>query len=256
MYTFVESDDAVPGAFGEALGGLLSVVAQNLSVTLTPVNDAGSLRIMTKYRVKSGPGDAKLVHFGDLQSEEERDVVVRLRLRALAAPRVEAMDMLAVRISYFNVITGAMETAVRVCSVTRPAEAPVRGPVSTRFLQQRCRLVVTDALDGARRDGDARKFDAARAKVDSAIAHLTPLAADVPVCEMLGDLRECRQGLRTADTFLKVGQHQMRSHGASHAYQRSNCAAAEGLSAGPVRKAYGNKAKSRFKVAAFFSAKK
>lgn len=256
MYTFVETDEAVPGAFGEALGGLLSVVAQNLTVTLTPVNDATSATPMTNYRVAAGAGDAKVIHFGDLQSEEERDVVVRLRLRALAAPRPDAMDAVAVRVSYFNVITGAMDTVVRVCGVTRPAETPARGPVSTRFLQQRCRRVVTDALEGARRDGDARKFDAARAKVDAAIARLVPLAADATVDEMLGDLRECRDGLRSQDAFLKVGQHQMRSHGASHAYQRSNCAAAEGLSAGRVRKAYANKANFRFKAAAFKSARK
>lgn len=39
-YVFIEDEAAVGSSFGEILGGLLTVTAQNIKVTLTPLNGA------------------------------------------------------------------------------------------------------------------------------------------------------------------------------------------------------------------------
>ena len=45
---------------------------------------------------------------GDLQSEEERDVVLELKLPALSSPQQDLV--LKASLSYFNVITCALDT--------------------------------------------------------------------------------------------------------------------------------------------------
>ena len=45
---------------------------------------------------------------GDLQSEEERDVVLELKLPALSSPQQDLV--LKASLSYFNVITSALDT--------------------------------------------------------------------------------------------------------------------------------------------------
>jgi Mg-chelatase subunit ChlD len=50
MYYFIENNDIIPESFGDCLGGLLSVVAQNMKVSFTTANGAVITKIHTKRR--------------------------------------------------------------------------------------------------------------------------------------------------------------------------------------------------------------
>ena len=49
------------------------------------------------------------ISMGDLQSEEERDIVVELLLPTLSGP-IEDDPIISAQLSYFNVITSQLET--------------------------------------------------------------------------------------------------------------------------------------------------
>eukprot|EP00451_Oxyrrhis_marina_P012715 CAMPEP_0204316326 /NCGR_PEP_ID=MMETSP0469-20131031/5329_1 /ASSEMBLY_ACC=CAM_ASM_000384 /TAXON_ID=2969 /ORGANISM="Oxyrrhis marina" /LENGTH=471 /DNA_ID=CAMNT_0051297085 /DNA_START=29 /DNA_END=1444 /DNA_ORIENTATION=+ len=91
-YLFVEDEDKIGTSFGEALGGLLSVVAQSTSLTITEVAGfPGSLA----FPATKGPDSTTwTIDLGDLFAEERRDIPVRL-LPAAAAPMVS--------LRYFNI---------------------------------------------------------------------------------------------------------------------------------------------------------
>lgn len=58
---------------------------------------------------------------GDLQSEEERDIVLELVLPALSAAN-ESDPTLKSELSYFNVITSALDTVGHQLDVNRSGE--------------------------------------------------------------------------------------------------------------------------------------
>lgn len=59
-----------------------------------------------------------VVSLGDLQSEEERDIVIPINLEAIQA-KCAAQPLIKVTLSYFNVITTLMQTSVVDLAVDR-----------------------------------------------------------------------------------------------------------------------------------------
>lgn len=58
------------------------------------------------------------IQMGDLQSEEERDIVLELRLPALPGP-IEGDPVISAQLSYFNVVTSQMDTVKCQLTVNR-----------------------------------------------------------------------------------------------------------------------------------------
>ena len=54
---------------------------------------------------------------GDLQSEEERDIVLELKLPALPAPKVD--NVVKATLSYFNIITSELDTVTYELTIRR-----------------------------------------------------------------------------------------------------------------------------------------
>ena len=59
-----------------------------------------------------------VISLGDLQSEEERDIVIPINLEAMGAEFV-AQPLIKVTLSYFNVITTLMQTTIVDLAVDR-----------------------------------------------------------------------------------------------------------------------------------------
>ena len=58
------------------------------------------------------------IAMGDLQSEEERDIVLELKLPLLAAAQVDDI-VLRAALSYFNIITSEMDTVTTELAIPR-----------------------------------------------------------------------------------------------------------------------------------------
>ncbi len=94
----------IPEVFGDCLGGLLSVVGQNLSLKLELQGD-NSVAKVHGNRAINWTSYKKIceIGIGDLQSEEERDIVLELKLPLLPLPQQDLV--LKASLSYCNVIT-------------------------------------------------------------------------------------------------------------------------------------------------------
>jgi hypothetical protein len=83
-YYFVDKDSDVSSAFGDALGGVLSVVAQNTTIHIKVPPEASDLGVSIKSvkhdkAVKQMDGSFH-VPIGDFYAEESRDVIVETTL--------------------------------------------------------------------------------------------------------------------------------------------------------------------------------
>jgi len=92
-YYFVENDEHVATAFGDALGGILSVVAQKCSLTIR-----GATRLEYTKDTAAQPDGSFVVPLCDLFAEESRDVLFHVALPKGTTPKFEAS------IDYYDVL--------------------------------------------------------------------------------------------------------------------------------------------------------
>ena len=86
MFYFVASEEDISQAFADSLGGLLSVVAQNLDLVLQAAPGVLIKELQVTYNYDTVEAGHKYAFkLKDLYSEEKRDLVLRLNLGALTA---------------------------------------------------------------------------------------------------------------------------------------------------------------------------
>jgi Mg-chelatase subunit ChlD len=121
VYYFVDEIDDVPTAFADCLGGLLSVVGQNIKLRIgvpaPAANSAEAQPTITKIHTKRPvtevvKGQLYEVSVGDMFAEEERDVLVEMSLPSLETPipaGSTAEVVLQCNARYVDVIEGVMQ---------------------------------------------------------------------------------------------------------------------------------------------------
>jgi len=128
IYYFIEKEDDIPSAFGDCMGGLLSVVAQNLKLTLQiPEQEKDKIQISkilgTQYKfvqTEVENDQPKRIEIPDIYSEEIKNILFLLKIqkekklqeqKEEKEEKEEKIPMITKRIlcnatlEYFNVIT-------------------------------------------------------------------------------------------------------------------------------------------------------
>mmetsp|Transcript_17593 Transcript_17593/g.31752 ORF Transcript_17593/g.31752 Transcript_17593/m.31752 type:complete len:489 (-) Transcript_17593:155-1621(-) len=129
-YYFVENDSNVASAFGDALGGILSVVAQNVSINIYIPPEAAALGVEIisvhhENKIKRDNGSIS-VTLGDLYAEESRDVLFEIKLANPPSPLVDPLSHVSVVLSYLDTIKKQLITTDPVtCKIARPSGAEV-----------------------------------------------------------------------------------------------------------------------------------
>ena len=104
LYYFIENTEQIPEIFTNCLGGLLSAVGQNISISIETSNGATVKKFISKDKPQLTNGNTKgEVCIGDIQSEEERDVLIELSLPSVDSPS-RACSYGFITLKYFNVI--------------------------------------------------------------------------------------------------------------------------------------------------------
>eukprot|EP01012_Entosiphon_sulcatum_P010232 TRINITY_DN1593_c0_g2_i2.p1 TRINITY_DN1593_c0_g2~~TRINITY_DN1593_c0_g2_i2.p1 ORF type:complete len:739 (-),score=129.96 TRINITY_DN1593_c0_g2_i2:833-3049(-) len=168
MYYFVEKEESIATAFTDCLGGLLSVVAQNIQLEISGSNGVQVQQILTKFSNTVSPdGSGGNVFLRDIYSEEERDIVALVRLPALPHECDEPLEVLTWALTYYNVLTGQQEQTSFCVKVARPkTAAPEQPPIALD--KQRNRIRCTQAMELARNLADANELERAREELERA----------------------------------------------------------------------------------------
>ena len=121
MYYFIDSAEKIPESFADCLGGLLSTVGQNITMEVKSTNDVVVMSAFSgRDKKSSASGATCTLPLGDIQADERRDILLKLKLPKLEA---ELLDWQALDVSllYFNVITSTMEIQEARLSLSRPS---------------------------------------------------------------------------------------------------------------------------------------
>jgi hypothetical protein len=218
MYYNVPNAADVSFSFADCLGGLLSVVAQNVVVTLHAAEGHAIEEVLdSKHPVAALPGGRGFeVRLADMLAEEARTLLLRVRLPALP-PHMHMLQGLrsarapcvTVGLAYMD-IAGARSTECvgSVWASRTAAPFPEVGDRDLEVAAEKCRLQTAAALDAAKAAAGEGKLKQARAVLEAALAEVSAVAEEAQragdgqcvayMAELERDLREGREAV--ADT--------------------------------------------------------
>jgi hypothetical protein len=225
LYYFLENEDSIPQAFADCLGGLISVVGQNLKLRIEPMSGTNIAKVSTKFKTeefKSETGEKIVeVSIGDIYSEEQRDIVCEVELPPLPNDATQC-NILKFKLNYFNVVSTNSDNAETVVVIDRPTDDSASRIADPVVDKQRNRIIAADALERANALGSEEKLDEAREALKGAMEKIkNSISASQLFCvELLKDLEQAHTRIKDSSTYRTSGSKYMSSMTMTHSYQR------------------------------------
>jgi Ca-activated chloride channel homolog len=194
----IASVDDAPAAFAAEFEGLVSMVAQNVSVEIRPTPDVQLVAVLNEYPSTAVAGGIQVLA-GDAYAGSKLRVVFRLHVPEL--PTLGARRIAAVVVRYTTVgeevaaheVTYPLE--VNLVSSDEAAGADPDAAVPEEVTV----LLAAQATDDARRLADAGEHDAAKRRLGEVVAELRRLA---PGSERTEDLLAKARSLEDVERVL------------------------------------------------------
>jgi len=241
MYSFIESEDKIGAAFGEALGGLLSTTHQNVRLNLNLAPGVSWVKTLSAFSgmPQEGPsGTEVVIQIGDLFAEERRDVLVMLKLPAAEDEGSQKLGTLSAQgWSVCDMRTDKTPTTDIIIKRQEVVDTSAQN-YHPQVLRHQCRHVVCEALTAACdacRSGD---FERSRKLINDAKEFLSdsPLTkvGDAECLSLLSDLDQRLHDVRCREAYRSIGSKEMNCMKHSLGKQRA-CPGKEALYSASLR---------------------
>jgi hypothetical protein len=170
LYYFVAKEDEIPTCFADCLGGLLSIVAQNIKISIQTTEKIEILSSLSSYKAKFNKNKTFCeLNIGDIYSEETRDLVFILKIPGVLFENL-FYNVLEMELSYYNVIERSLKKMKIDGYIKRPCNIQYGTNLPNVSLdQQRNRIETTKALEISRAKADQGALDEARATLKNMI---------------------------------------------------------------------------------------
>lgn len=226
-FSFIEAEGVIQDAFAQCIGGLLSVVVQELHVKIDcvhPCLQIGSIKagsyctsIVANARIGS-------IDVGDLYAEEERDFLVMVNIPVDGSS--DDMSLLKVSCVYRDPITKDMVTleGTSQVKIQRP-ETTREQVVSMEVDRQRNRLRAAEAMAEARvaaENGNLACAVSVLEKCCKALSETASAQAGDRLCIALcAELKEMQERMANRRVYEESGRAYVLSGLSSHSWQRA-----------------------------------
>jgi len=222
MYYYLNSDESIANAFADCLGGLLSVVAQNVQISIKPVDNCAIQQVFTKFNVAQ-ENNGYTISVGDLFSESTKDIIFSVKVAAVSKA-IPKQIIATITMRYTNILTCSYNDSCSlevflIRDVITPADQ-LDNVDSLPVDVQYNRVLVAVAMDQANSNIVGGDLVAARGVLSACaqVVSVSHSAAHVEVQSLLADLKECDDGIVTdASNVSKI----LVAKGLSHWSQRS-----------------------------------
>jgi Mg-chelatase subunit ChlD len=218
-FTYVEDPSAIKQAFAGAVGGLMSVAAQNIELRIAP--DAGCTikSLHTHFEHRSEDGGAAVVSIPDAFAGERRDVVVELSVPAASADNMET-PLLCTSARYRSIQERALVQVPEVPLHAVRTEEP-EGEPDEEVTTQRHRIEVSNALEEAISQGEQGRFADAQRMLDENIEKVSSSKSQNNVSKaLLAELSDARCRLSSAADWNDGGHAELTDAMWMHRHQR------------------------------------
>ncbi|KAK4798781.1 hypothetical protein SAY86_031107 [Trapa natans] len=227
-FSFIETETAIQDAFAQCIGGLLSVVVQELQVI---IESAHGGVLLSSLRAGSYPsrildgGRSGVIEVGDLYADEERDFLVSISLPAETSN--SETGLLRVRCVYRDPLTKEMVTVEgEEVRVNRPEAAGEEAAiVSVEVDRQKNRLQAALAMSQAREAAEQGDLVGAASILENCrriMAESVSAKSGDRLCVALdAELKEMQERMASRHVYEASGRAYILSGLSSHSWQRA-----------------------------------
>jgi hypothetical protein len=220
-FNTVNDIDGLSMAFSQCLAGLLTTVAEDLTLKLETVGNGSIIQKATAGSYRQDPDAGSItIFFGNLYNKEVRQVIVDLLLPAV--DKVQGTRIL--RVSYSYKTSGLLsETAPTTVSVNRTKKVLVDDVKPVPEVQtEEARLKTVTMIKAARQMADGKNLGDARDKLSEAQNALDDVEEQSsPLLDMLrAELSQLVDLMQSQDVYEKQGRPYALSSETSHDLQR------------------------------------
>lgn len=223
MYAFIETTDSIADTFAECLGGLVSMIGQDLKVKIQALNNVEINECLSKGLplTVTQPRKIHTVSIKDLQSEERRDLVFELKLPALGAAK-ESDPIVQLSVQYKNVVKDVQETLSNVCSIAR-IEGAQKGERNMDLDIQYNRVMAANAMEKADQLANQGRIEDARKLLTASVQTIqaSPSSAEAFSVNLMQDMQTIQSNMQSQQQYRSVGRKMMKSNMQCQQMQRS-----------------------------------
>ena len=226
MYYFIKDTDSIATSFADCLGGLLSVAAQSIELTIQAEGDNIIGRINTSKQVNEvEKGKKYRILVGDLQEGESRDIPFEITLSKCQTAS-DNFGIASLQLSYFNVKLEEMGGCTHNLKVVRDNNLSEEHKRPNAEVDKHVnRLLAADAAEEAAKLARENKIEEAKAHVQKTIDYISSAtSANDELCQnLVAELETSKKGLVSRSHYEKEGQYQMNKF--SKAMKMQRCSA-------------------------------
>ncbi len=224
-YYFISNDDDVSSAFGDALGGVLSVVAQNTNLTLRVPPEAANIgaqivSVQHDDAVKNADGSYS-VALKDFYAEESRDVIFQVTLSDVCS--CDPVPQMTASIQYLDTLRSKLEQSEEVIGSIQRPEGDEISEMNQHVFLQCIRIQTTDIIAECQKQADQGQIEEAKKKICTHTELLqkhNSTQENTLLNQLLSELDEIKTGLQSRATYEARGSYAMQGHWFAHKHQR------------------------------------
>ncbi|CAL0324210.1 unnamed protein product [Lupinus luteus] len=226
-FSFIEAENAIQDAFAQCIGGLLSVVVQELQVEVVCVHPKlqfSSVKAGSYQTNLSANARTASIKVGDLYAEEEKDFLVTVNVPVDKSS--SEMSLLVVRSFYRDPMTKEMMGSEKTSEVKIQRPSIARGQVvSIEVDRQRNRLRAAEAMAEARVKAERGDLSGAVSVLENchkALSETVSAKAGDRLCVALSaELKEMQERMANQRVYEQSGRAYVLSGLSSHSWQRA-----------------------------------
>jgi len=218
MYYYVKDSEAINEGFATCLGGLMSTVATNMQLSLTPVNGAKDLKVLSDFPT-TVKNTTVTINVGEIQSEEHRHILFEIELPKAKA-KTGTESYCSIKLSYDNAISSKTDILITEMKTRR-------GKVTTKRDElvdvQYNRVIAAEALSTADKLGKLGDLEKARTTLDTAFESVRRSMS----CKMgmsrnlMQDMEQTRKGYTNMNEYQRWGRNYTKQNRACYRKERA-----------------------------------
>ncbi|KAF5179107.1 E3 ubiquitin-protein ligase wav3 [Thalictrum thalictroides] len=234
-FSFIQDANIMQDAFALCIGGLLSVVAQQLKLTLISLSRGVRINSIPsgKHRLEiPSNGEWGVVDIGELYADEEKDFLIQLSVPMLSATEERGeldriFSLLSVECSYKDILSKEIVQVENLEVNIRRPESLSSGDnvVCLEVDRQRNRLFVVEGIAEAQVLAEKGNLQGAQTILESRRLTLLSSAsaqAGDGLCKWLeAELKEIRERMASQQLYQESGRAYTLSGMSSHSCQRA-----------------------------------
>mmetsp|Transcript_12257 Transcript_12257/g.25895 ORF Transcript_12257/g.25895 Transcript_12257/m.25895 type:complete len:410 (+) Transcript_12257:415-1644(+) len=223
LYYYVEKSEDIPMSFADCLGGLVSVVAQNAVLHLQGLDSNMVAKAHCHYKQDATQPGSIVLQLGDIYAEDEKDIVVTLKLPALTASQLAQLPAIRATARYFSVASAKMEEVEAELLLSRPDQTPDDQLMPSRLAEQLERVRISEAILKATELADSGSLDQGREVLQAAVRHAksSPFADSFVVSNLIQETMGLEAGYSDQYSYASSGAKKSKMSAMSNMQQRS-----------------------------------